>query len=178
MAAKRKKKVREQDLRVGPTPEQGRHAVYVSAGMAHRRVPVIETMHARAMLSDSEYRRLAYYRDQALFAERSPVKSSLNIVIGAAPGRPGSERGPSAAVASAQLTAGRIERELGSLADIARAVAVDDLSLSQWCVAKHGGRERCDASGDVIAIVPLSEKRVMEAAKLELRMAAARIVVG
>jgi hypothetical protein len=177
MAAKRKKNLREPELRLGPTPEQGRHATYVSAGMAHRRVPVIETMHARAMLSDKEYRRLAYYRAQALLAERSPVKSSLDIVIGAAPWRGGSERGPSAAVAFAQLIVSRIEVDLGSLREIARAVAVDDVSLSQWCVAKHGGRERHDAKGQLVAIVPVAEKRVMEAAKLELRMAAARIAI-
>lgn len=178
MAAKRKKKLQNVEVRLGPTPEQVLRGNFAAIGMAHRRVPVIETMHARGMLSDEAFRRLAWYRDQALLAERSPVKSSLNIVIGMAPGRAGSERGPSAALVSAQLTVGRIERDLGSLAPLARAIAVDDVSLSQWCVAKHGGREKYDARGTFVAVVPLAEKRVMEEAKLELKMAAGRIVIG
>jgi len=178
MKAKRNKKPRAIDPRVGPTAEQHRLADYASAGLAHRRVPAIETLHARGMLSDGEYRRLAFYRDQVAVAERSLTKSCLNIVIGMAPGRAGSERGPSAATVSARLTVGRIERELGSLLEIARAVAVEDMSLSQWCVAKHGGREKFDADGAFVAVVPIAEKRVMAEAKLELKMAAARIYVG
>ena len=74
------------------------------------------------------------------------------------------------------LETGRIERDLGQLVDIARAVAVDDKSLSQWCIDKHGGRERYDGNGRFVAIVPICEKRHMEIARLELRMAARRIV--
>jgi hypothetical protein len=175
MPTKRNRKSRVIDQRVGPTPEQNRLADYASVGMAHRRVPAIETLRARGLLSDGEYRRLAFYRDQVSLAERSLTKSCLNIVIGMAPGRTGSERGPSAATVSARLTVGRIERELGSLLGIARAVAVEDMSLSQWCVAKHGGREKFDADGAFVAVVPLAEKRVMAGAKLDLKMAAARI---
>jgi len=175
MSAKRSRKPRVIDQRVGPTSEQNRLADYVSVGMAHRRVPAIETLLARGMLSDNEYRRLAFYRDQVSLAERSLTKSCLNVVIGTAPGRAGSERGPSAATVSARLTVGRIERDLGSLLQIARAVAVEDMSLSQWCITKHGGREKFGADGAFVAVVPLAEKRVMAEAKLELKMAAARI---
>jgi len=178
MKARRNKKPRVLDPRLGPTAEQKGLADYVSVGMAHRRVPAIETLHARGMLSADEYRRLAFYRDQVSLAERSLTKSCLNIVIGMAPGRAGSERGPSAATVSARLTVGRIERELGSLLAIARGVAVEDMSLSQWCVAKHGGREKFGADGEFVAMVPLAEKRVMAEAKLELKMAAARICAG
>lgn len=178
MAAKRNRKLRAIDQRVGPTAEQKRLADYVSVGMAHRRVPAIETLRARGMLNEVEYGNLAFYRDQVSLAERALTKSCLNIVIGMAPGRAGSERGPSAATVSARLTVERIERTLGSLLEIARAVAVEDMSLSQWCVAKHGGREKFGADGGFVAVVPLAEKRVMAEAKIELKMAAGRIAMG
>ena len=90
--------------------------------------------------------------------------------------RGGGDTHPSAAITSAVLTTARIERELGSLLDIARAVAVEDQSLSQWCVAKFGGRERYGANGKFVAIVPINEKRHMEIAQMEFRMAARRIM--
>lgn len=169
--AKRKKKQDAvRDTRLGPTSEQARHASYVSAGMAHRRVPMIDQMLKRDQITHQEYAALAHYRDQASLAESSPVKSCLDRSI-----RAGNGNGPSAAVISAMLETSRIERDLGSLLDIARAVAVDDKSLSQWCIDKHGGRERYNGSGEFVAMVPVNEKQHMAMARMELRMAARRI---
>lgn len=159
------------DARIAPTTEAQRHGDYVSAGMAYRRVPVIDTMLTRKQITDREYTALAFYRDQASLAERSPVKSCLDRGVG------GDRDIPAPAViTSAILTTARIERDLGSLAPIARAIAVDDKSLTQWCVEKFGGRERYDGKGGFVAIVPINEKRHVDMARMELRMAAQRIV--
>ena len=169
-STKRKKKPAI-DARIAPTIEAQRHGDYVSAGMAFKRVPVIDTMRARKQLDEREYQALAFYRDQAALAERSPVKSCLDQrVSGAA-----NDISLSGAIVSAILTTARIERELGSLASLARAVAVDDKSLSQWCVDRFGGRERYDGKGKLVAIVPAGEKKAVEIARLELKFAARRI---
>jgi hypothetical protein len=159
------------NARVGPTDAHANRASFVRDKEAYRKVPVIETMHTRGQINDAEYRALAFYRDQAGLAERSPVKSCLDNSVGGSGDIP-----LSAAITSAVLTTARVERDLGQLAQLARAVAVDDRSLSQWCIDKHGGRERYDGAGKFIAIVPLREKQVMAMAAMELKMAAHRIV--
>jgi hypothetical protein len=166
MAKKKKAKV---DPRIAPTPEASRHGTYVSAGMAYRRVPAIDTLLERGKISDMEHASLAFYRNQVDTSEASPIKDSLNKGVG------GGEQPLAAAVVSALLATARIERDLGALVDIARAVAVDDMSLSQWCVRKHGGRERYDGKGKVVAIVPVAERQCIPIALMELKMAAHRI---
>lgn len=164
---------------IGPTPEQRTSFATASfrsedmtVKMIYRRVAMIDQMLERGDLQAHEHKALAHYRDQAHLAERSPVKSCLDDSKGG--GATGQTL--SAAVTSAIITTARIERDLGSLRDIARAVAVLDHSLSQWCIAKHGGRERYGKRGEFVAMVPIAEKRNMDIAKLELRHAASRIV--
>ena len=155
------------------TAEAERHGDYRSAGLAQKRVAVIETMLTRQQVTDREYVALAHYRDQAALAERSPIKSCLDNSVG------GGERDHlSAAITSAILTTARIERELGSLLPICRAIAVNDTSLSQWCVDQHGGRERYDGKGRFVAIVPVREKETMGEALIDLRMGARRIMAA
>lgn len=168
--AKRKKTKAPAIDRVLPTLEQLASGEFVSAGMSMRRVPMIEMMHKRGQLTEEEYRRLGYYRDQASVADRSGVKSCLDREIG------NGGDGPGAAVVSAMIETGRIERDLGSLWEIARAVAVDDISLTQWCINQHGGRERYNGAGEFIAMVPVCELKVMRIALMDLKMAARRIV--
>lgn len=155
------------------TEEAAQRGDFRSAGLAQKRIPVIETMLTRKQITDAEYRALAHYSDQAALAERSPIKSCLDNSVGTGEGGH-----LTAAVTSAILTTARIERELGSLLDICRAVAIDDVSLSQWCVQKHGGRERYDGKGKFIAIVPINEKRHMAIALIDLRMGARRIMAA
>lgn len=168
-ATARKRKVR--DHIIGPTEEQQQRGSYGRVGIAFRRVPVIDQMLERDQITPQEHKALAHYRDQAHLSERSPTKSCLDQRIGG-----GGDIHLSAAVVSALLETGRIERDLGQLLDIARWVAVEDKTLSQWCIERHGGRERYDGKGRFIALVPVSEKRVMDMARMELRMAARRIV--
>lgn len=150
------------------TPERAGRAEFVSAGMARKLVPPIDTMRNQGLLSDSEWSALSYYRDQASLADRSPVKSCCDDT-------PSGGNGPGVTIISAAIETGRIERDLGALRDIARAVAVDDKSLAQWCIDKHGGRERYGKDGVFVAVVPVNEKRHVQMARMELRMAAHRI---
>jgi len=136
-----------------------------------RLIPPIDTLRDAGKLTDDQHRALTYYRDQADMANRSPIKDSLNKTVGG-----GSEFGLSAAVVSALLTVARIEKDMGSVRDIARAIAVDDMSLTAWCVKRHGGRERYDGKGRFVAVVPIREEACMKQALLELRYAAGTIV--
>lgn len=169
MAAKRKRKPKIDD-RMPPTAEQMARGEFHSAGMAYKRVPVIDTMLSRGQLNDREHIALSYYRDQASLADRSPLKSCIDFSVS------GGDNHPSAALASAMLETARIERDMGSVWPIARAVAVNDVSLTEWCIKHYGGRERYGAQGQCIAIVPVREKSVIGIALQELKLAAGRIV--
>lgn len=169
MARTNRKRKPKTDGRIEPTAEAMAHGDFISAGMAYKRIPVIETMHKRKQITEAEFAALGYYRDQAGLSEKSPVRSCLNREASGGSGR------VSVAVKSAILETARIERELGSLRAIARAVAVDDTSLSDWCISQNGGRERYNGNGDFIAVVPIAESRVMKTALLDLKMAARRI---
>lgn len=168
-ATNRKTKPKADD-RIPPTAEQMARGEFHSQGMAYKRIAVIDTMLSRGQLTDREHVALAYYRDQASLADRSPLKSCIDFSV------KGGDSHPSAALTSAMLETGRIERDMGSVWPIARAVAVDDISLTEWCIKEHGGRERYNAEGQCIAIVPVREKSVIGIALLELKMAAGRIV--
>lgn len=170
MAKGRKKKKQSAQIDpLRPTPEREARNPLISAGMAKRFVPAIDTLHERGFITRQEWEALAYYRDQAGLADRSPVKSCCDPSIGGGGG------GPGVAILSAAMETGRIERALGPLRGIARAVAVDDKSLTQWCVEQYGGRERYDAKGRFVAVVPVRERKVIPMARMELRMAARRI---
>lgn len=166
---KRKTKTKLSDGRITPTAEAMANGEFISAGMAFRRIPVIDTMLARKQITVSDHAALGYYRDQASTCDVSP-KSCLDRSIR------GSDHGPSVSVLSATLETARIERDLGQLRDIARAIAVDDMSLSQWCISQFGGRERYDGKGRFVAMVPNFERRAMAMAIQDLKMAAHRIV--
>lgn len=185
--AKRKQAKRPAPISdTAPTPEQmnagefrqgGNMATSLTerAGLAYRRIPVIDTLWNSGQLTEGEYAALAHYRNQASQAEddvASQSTLSADKIMG------GSHGGyiPAMLIATpAIIETGRIEADLGSLRDIARAIAVDDYSLSQWCIGKHGGREKYDSSGKIVAIVPAGDKRNVELARLELKTAAGRI---
>ena len=155
-----------------PTPErmkkQSNHRISGTKGVKF--VPVINTMLSRDQITLHEYTMLSYYRDQACLADKSPVKSCIDFSV------KGGDMGPPAAITSALLETARIERDLGSLRRIARAVAVDDVSISQWCIDQFGGRERYNGKGKLVAIVPIGEAKRVRIAIQELRRAARKIV--
>lgn len=162
------------------TPQRAVRNAFVSAGMARKLVPVIDTLWNTGQITAAEYSALAYYRDQASRAEDDACEANVlapeKIMGGRAESHPIGGYVPASLICTpAIIETARIERDLGALRDIARAVAVDDVSLSQWCIDKHGGRERYDGKGRFVAMVPVSEKRHVMFARMELRMAAHRI---
>lgn len=165
-AGRKRKKVKLELDALRPTPEREGKNHFQSAGMARKLVPEIDRLHAKGWLTDAEHQALWHYRDQAGLADKSPVRSCINF-------EPRGGYGPGVAILSASIETGRIERDMGELWRIARAVAVDDKSLTQWCVEQHGGRERTH-EGKVIAIVP--PDKTVAIARMHLRMAAHRIV--
>ena len=59
-----------------------------------------------------------------------------------------------------------------AMIDVLEAIVRDDMSLSQYCGRKYGGRERYNAKGKLVAIVPRSERRVMKLERINLLYAA------
>ena len=181
MARRKKKKVATVDSRIAPTVEQMASGEFASAGMAHKRTPVIDSMFKRGQLNERDWLALGYYRDQASQAEDDAKRASsldpAKVMGGGGGGHPTGGYIPADYCDSpATLETARIERDLGVLAPIANAIAVNDTSLSQWCIDQYGGRERYDGKGRFVAIVPNFEKRAMETALVELKFAAGRIV--
>jgi hypothetical protein len=147
---------------VRPTEAREAHNDFRSAGMAVRVVPVIVRLHEAGVLNDREFEALAYYRDQASLAEHSPVRSCCDF-------SPRGGHGPGVAILSATLETGRMERDMGPLWPLCRAVAVDDITLERWCIDRHGAM----APGGVVA-----DPFHVGIATLELKYAAGGIVVG
>lgn len=168
MAKRKARRKQRPDNRTPPTPEQQRKGEFRSAGMAYKRIPVIETMLNRGQINAAQYDALSYYASQAHLADKSPIKSNLDRSVS------GGDFGISAAIASAAFETSRMERDMGALWPIARAIAVDEKTLTQWCIEKHGGREKETKSG--VIIVPVSELRNMRNALLELKFAASRLM--
>lgn len=135
MARKRKAKApklpnsAEQYLR--PTAERQAHNDFRSVGMAMQLIPPIVRLHERGLINDREFQALAYYRDMAGLADRSPVKSCIDF-------SPKGGHGPGVAIISAQRETWRIEREMGPLWAMCRAICVDDITLEGWCLHKYG----------------------------------------
>lgn len=161
-----------------PTPEREARNPTESAGMARRVTPMIDIMRRAGAINQDQHDMLNYWRDQASTAEASPVRSCCDNEV-----RGGAGEGPSAAITSAKLELARMEGQLRdyspgdakAMIDVLNAVARDDMSLSQYCVEKYGGRERYNGKGKFVAVVPVSEKRVMAAERINL-LYAARVI--
>ena len=179
----------------GPTAEREAHNDFTQggnlatsktdrAGTAFKMTPVIDTLHAAGKLSQAHWNALSYYRDQAHRAEDDCAQEGTLAPAKIMGGGNGTITGGHIPARLRHTPAiaetGRIERELGALWEIARAIAVDDMTLTRWCIKQHGGRERFD-KGVFVAMVPynpypVGEPGVIERALFELRSAATRIV--
>ena len=124
-----------------PTAEQKKKGVFnnISGSTTrpiYRRVPVIDTMAQTGKLSRRQFDGLARYRDVAIAEERSFIEDSVGKMMRGACG--GGDGTPSPASIRTAIEMGRLEHDLGALRDIARAVAVDDMTVSQWAASKGG----------------------------------------
>jgi hypothetical protein len=180
MTRKPRKKSKAQSVIVRfvrPTEHREAHNDFRSAGAAVRIVPVIETLLTTGRLTQREYDALAHYREQAHRAEDDMAQEST-LSPARVMGGGGSSHGrlPAGVLLAtpAIIETARLERELGSLFRLARAVAVDDITLTRWCVEQAGGIEK-RRQGKVVAIEPRNPKAVNLAA-VELRFAARRIM--
>jgi hypothetical protein len=136
---------------------------------AYRRRPMIDTLLAQDILSHDEHKALKHYRHHADMADRSPVRDSLNLTRG------GSGLGPGLAVLNAEWIAAQCERAAGSLADILRAVVVDDVSLAQWAIRIGGAVERSYMRGGTPVVELRPRDNALASARLDIRMAARRV---
>jgi hypothetical protein len=135
MAKAKKRKSKSSNTTVArflrPTEAREAHNDFQSAGVAMRVIPVIVRLHKQDALSDEEFTALAYYRDQASLADRSPVRSCIDF-------SPRGGHGPGIAIQSAIRETARLERDMGQLASLCRAVCVDDTTIERWCEEKYG----------------------------------------
>jgi hypothetical protein len=119
-----------------PTPEQQAQGAFHRVGMAYRRIPVIDTMAQCKKLTARQFNGLARYRDVAIAEERSLIEDSVGKMMRGALG--GGEVGKSPNMIRTAIEMQRLEAALGNLRYIARAVAVEDFTVSQWA-ANNGG---------------------------------------
>lgn len=170
--------------RIQPTPERLLHNKIESAGPAKRVVVPIRYLFDTDRLTPSQFDNLDYYRTQANQAQEDEKQSGPldpEKMMGGSGGFAGSKIPASLMCnSSAVRETARIERELRAYGqeflDLVRWVARDDKTLAQWCILKHGGRERYDGKGRFVALVPICEKRVMRLALQDLKYAAGAIV--
>lgn len=155
-----------------PILEKARNGRNVEIGKHYRRVPMIDTLHAQGLFSNDEYKALKHYRHHADIADRSPLKDSLANLMRISSG---SGNGPTVTMLNAVRVRDDIERAVGSLVDILRAVVVDDVSLSQWCIARGHSAEKCRErkKGRVCAIE--ATEGALRIAQLEIKIAAGRV---
>lgn len=184
--AKGRNSAKRKELPIEPTPEQARHAAFqiadivdkvkgnvtVTIGKAYRRVPMIDTLHMQGLFNEDEYKALKHYRHHADIADRSPLKDSL---LNLARITTGSGNGPTVTLLNAVRVRDDIERAVGSLVDILRAVVVDDVSLTQWCISRGHSAEKCRQrkKGRVCAIE--ATEGALRIAQLEIKIAAGRV---
>ncbi|MGL5733849.1 MAG: hypothetical protein ACRCYS_03190 [Beijerinckiaceae bacterium] len=160
--SKAKKKARIRLDIAEPTPEQQAKGTFTRLTMAYRRTPVIDTLSQTGKLSARQFNGLARYRDIAIAEEKSPMRDSLDKAMH---GRGGSTDGTGYFRIAYELQ--RLENALGALWPIARAVAVDDMTVSQW--AAHKGGTTADGA----------PKRVwLETSMMDIRMAGERLAAA
>lgn len=176
--AKRKRKKPSTGPFIRPTDERASHNVMEGAGAAIRIIPPIKTLFDAGKLTQAEYDALDHYRTQSHQAQDDARQSSTNDpakMMGGGGGVSGSKIPRRLLQWSPAMEEVRhLDKKLGSLQEIANYIAVDDNTLTSWCIAKNGSRERYKA-GVVVQIVPRAEKRVMAEALQDLKQSAKRL---
>jgi hypothetical protein len=156
---------------LAPTPEQFVQADYERALLAYKRVVVIDRLCADGKLSPRQHAGLARYRDVAIAEDRSPIRDSLDKALH---GRSEGVGLPPALLRTA-IELGRLERALGCLRTIARAIAVDDMTLSLWAIHQSGSVMRTRSQGLKVVTWFEPRRKAAQIARLELRMAGERL---
>lgn len=176
MGTAKPEKQRKPVVAVEPTPEQLAMNNWHGVGMAMKKSAVIDELLAAGKIAQKHYAALRYYRDQCHQAQDDAAThspSSPERMMSSGTGGAVSGTIPKGLLfTSAQNEVHRIERDLGNLMEITRAIAVDDLTLTRWAIHTSGGREKLQGKG--VVIVP-RDAGAVEYALLELKFAAGRI---
>ena len=174
MAAKNKRKAKRTPLNVAhPTPERISGHETRREGLATRIVPTIDTLRNRNRITEAEHKALGHYADQKCIADGSPLKDSIGRLLSPSGGDGGYLP---AAVVSARLRVAYLERELGQLRTIAKAIAYENITLTEWVCRQGEGRIKCEVIDGVKVCKPYADSRFYEYALLELRFAARRLM--
>lgn len=169
----RKMKRVQMEAVLGPTDEQAERYEYERHTLAYRRVAVIDTLRTTGKLTQRQFDGLARYRDIGLKCERSEIMDSCARLLHVA-GHDAGGMSPSTMRAMSEL--GWLERELGSLRPIARAICIDDMTVSEWAMCDGGSvmRER-DGRGSSVIRWFEPRRKYLQAAMLEIQMAGERL---
>lgn len=175
--AKRKAKKLPLDI-IGPTPEQAQHYDYERAALAYRRIATIDTLLSRGTLSQRQYDGLRRYRDVGVKCDRSEIMDSTARLLHVA--GTSNDDGPSASYVRALQDLGWLERELGQLVDIARAIAIEDRTLSEWAMREGGSVMRSETNDKTGKVVIWFEprKKMLKIAQMDIRMAGERLAAA
>lgn len=172
---------------IGPTPEQAKRSGYdlgpivdkaangrnVELGKAYRKVRVLEDLFGKGLFSTEEYKALTHYRHHADIADKSPLRDSI-LTLGRI--STGSGDGPTMTTLNAIRTRNDCEAAAGQLVDILRAVIVDDVSLSQWCIDRGHSIEKCRERKNGRCCKIEAKEGALRIAQLEIKMAAGRVM--
>lgn len=178
MGKTRKAKTKRNPVEIfGPTVEQTNHFDYERALLAYKRVCIIDKLREQGVITERQHKGLARYRDVAIADDRSLIRDSLDKAAEGFSGGSGGLGMPPSLLRNA-IELGRLERDLGALQDIARAIAVDDMSLSQWAMHQSGSvmREREERGRVITWFEP--KRKAKEIATMELRMAGERLAAS
>lgn len=165
---------------IPPTPEQSTAAEYrlepitergQVIGTAYRRRAMIDILHERGVIDEPHYKALKHYRHHADIADKSPIRDSLTNWMPKAAGG----TGPGIELLNAIRVRDDCERAAMGLVDILRAVVVDDMSLSQWAMHRHGAREHCKTKGQRRICVMAPTDKALAIARYEIIIAAKRV---
>lgn len=170
--AKAKKKSKKANATVErfirPTEQREAANDFRSAGAAVKVIPPIETLYASGKISERQFKGLARYADIANAAERSAIKSNIDFTIY------GTGEGLPHFGVRMNIELGRLERELSGhgLLAIARAVCVDERSVSQWAMERGGSvmREKPGVGRRIIRWFEPKRKQ-LDLAMLEIKYA-------
>lgn len=159
------------EYRLEPITERGQ-----LVGTAYRKRPMIDILHERNILDQSQYKALKHYRHHADLADKSPIRDSLTNWMPKATGG----NGPGIELLNAVRVTQDCENAAGQLADILRAVVVNDMSLSRWAMHRHGTVEleywRSDKNGKRIKVKELrARKEALNMAHVDIVAAAHRV---
>lgn len=187
--AKKAKRKRTVITYAEPTPERMGHGTFAQggncatgqderSGVAYRLIPVIDTMAQTGKLTQRQHIGLARYRDVAIAEERSLTKDSTQALLQTGSGEPlGLPPGFAGMLVGKygwERSTAFLERELGMLCHIARAIAVEDVTVSRWAMEKGGAIER--RRGNVVWFEP--RRKALNEAMMEIQIAGERLAAA